>query len=119
MKFIDAILDKIFRKNINIVYCDNLYLSDGLSEKKTEKLKKKIVQGKGNACLLLKSENKDDCIDIVTPFQLRSWVWEGKTAVCIGLADGKDSATDLVQIIIKDCLEKTGGMDLKEYICSL
>ena len=119
MKFIDRILDKIFRKDIKIIYCDNLYLSDGLSEKKTEKLKKKAEQGKGNACLLLKSENKDDCIDIVTSFQLKSKVWEGKSPVCIGLADGKDSAVELVQTIIRDCLEKTGKTDLKEFICSL
>lgn len=119
MKFIDRILDIIFRKDIKIVYCDNLYVSDGLNEKNVQKLKKKVEQGKGSACLLLKSENKNDCIDIVTSFQLRSKVWEGKTAVCIGLADGKESATDLVQTIIMDCLEKTGRIDLKEYICSL
>ncbi len=119
MKFIDAVLSKVFRKENNIVYCENLYLSDGLTEKKVSEIKKKIDQGKGSACLLLKSENKDDCIDIVTALQLRSKVWEGKTPVCIGLAGSKDDATDLVQTIIKDCLEKTGGTDLKEYICSL
>ncbi|MBO7363443.1 MAG: hypothetical protein J6U41_08595 [Lachnospiraceae bacterium] len=119
MKLIDRIIDKIFRKNINIIYCENLYLSDGLTEKKADKLKKKAEQGKGSGCLLLKSENKDDCIDIVTSFQLKSKVWEGKSVKCIGLADSKDSATELVQSIIKDCLEKTGKIDLKEYICSL
>lgn len=119
MKFIDAVSDKIFKKNNNIVYCQNLYLSDGLTEKKVNKLKKQIGQGKGNACLLLKSDNKDDCIDIVTSFQLRSKVWEGRSPVCIGLADGKDSAAELVQVIIKDCLEKTGEIDLKQFICSL
>lgn len=119
MKFIDAVLDKIFRKNINIVYCQNLYLSDGLTEKKADKLKKKIEAGKGSGCLLLKSDNKDDCIDIVTSFQLKSKVWEGKTVVCIGLADSKDSAVSLVENMISDCVDKTGKTDLKEYICSL
>lgn len=119
MKFIDSVLSKIFRKNINIEYCENLYLSDGFTEKKLSKIKKKIEQGKGSVALLLKSENKEDCIDIVTPFQLKSKVWEGKSPVCIGLASGKDDATELVQTVIKDCLEKTGKIDLKEFICSL
>ncbi len=119
MKFVDDLLSKIFRKNINIIYIDDLYLSEDLSEKKLEKLKKKIEQGKGSAALLLKSENKNDCIDIVTPFQLKSKVWEGRDAVCIGLAGSRDEAFDLVQSIIKDCIDKTGGTGLKEFICSL
>lgn len=119
MKFVDAVLSKLFRKNVHITYLDDLYLSEGLSEKKLGKLKKKIEQGKGNAALLLKSENANDCIDIVTPFQLKSRFWEGKEAVCIGLAASRDGAADLVQTIIKDCIDKTGGTDLKEFICSL
>ena len=119
MKFIDSVLSKIFRKNINIVYTDNLYLSDGLSEKKIPKIKKKIEKGKGSVCLLLKSGNDNDCLDIVTPFQLKMKSWEGKSPICVGLADGKDSAVELVETMIKDCLAKTGTSDLKEFICSL
>ena len=119
MKFIDDVISKIFRKDILVTYCDNLYLSDDIGEKKLDKLKKKIGQGKGSACLLIKSENADDCIDIVTPLQLKSRIYEGKSPVCIGLAGSKDTGVELVQTIIGDCMDKTGGLNLKEFICSL
>lgn len=119
MKLIEGVVSKIFRKSVNVVYLDKLYLSDSLSADKLPELKKKIERGKGSVCLLLKSDNKDDCLDIVTPFQLRMKVWEGKSPVCIGIADSKDSAPDLVETIIRDCLEKYGRAELKEYICSL
>ena len=119
MKFIDGILSKIFRKSVNIEYIDGLYLSEALNEKKLPKIKKKIKEGKGSVCLLLKSANDEDCLDIVTPMQLKMKVWEGKNPVCVGLANGKEDAAALVETIIKDCLDKTGGTGLKEFICSL
>ena len=110
---------KIFRKNIELEYRPRLYLSDGLDEKDLARLKKKISKGRGSCAVILISDNENDQFDIVTPFQLKLPVWEGKKPVVAGIADKKDDAPNLVEQIISDCLTARGDLNLKEYICSL
>lgn len=110
---------KFFRDNIELEYRPRLYLSEGLDEKDLARLKKKIARGKGSCAVILISENENDQFDIVTPFQLKLPVWEGKKPVVAGIAEKKEEAPDLVQQIIKDCLKVRGDLELKEYICSL
>ncbi len=110
---------KFFRDNIELEYRPRLYLSEGLDEKDLARLKKKIARGKGSCAVILISENENDQFDIVTPFQLKLPVWEGKKPVVAGIAGKKEEAPDLVQQIIEDCLKVRGDLELKEYICSL
>ena len=110
---------KFFRDNIELEYRPRLYLSEGLDEKDLARLKKKIARGKGSCAVILISENENDQFDIVTPFQLKLPVWEGKKPVVAGIAGKKEEAPDLVQQIIEDCLKVRGNLELKEYICSL
>ena len=109
---------RLFRKTVNLKYSDNLFLSPGIDEAKLPKLQKKIEKGKGKVVLLLRSEDKDDLIDIVTPFQLTFRIWEDKEPVVLGLADDNDEAYELVQTILREGLAES-GKSLKEYICSL
>ena len=110
---------KFFRDNIELEYRPRLYLSEGLDEKDLARLKKKIARGKGSCAVILISENENDQFDIVTPFQLKLPVWEGKKPVVAGIAEKKEEAPDLVQQIIEDCLKARVDLELKEYICSL
>ncbi len=113
------ILDKIFHKDITLEYRPRLYLSEGLTEKDLRRLKRSIAGGKGSCAVILLSENADDMLDIVTPFQLKLPVWKDKKPVVAGIAGKKDEAAELVTTIIQDCLDIRGDLNVKEYICSL
>lgn len=110
---------KFFREKIELQYRPRLYLSEGLDEKDLQRLKRKISKGKGSCAVILLSENADDMFDIVTPFQLKLPVWEGKKPIVAGIAGSKDDAADLTCQMISDCLKSRGDLKLKEYICSL
>ena len=81
---------KFFREKIELQYRPRLYLSEGLDEKNLKRLKRKISKGKGSCAVILLSENADDMFDIVTPFQLKLPVWEGKKPIVAGIAGSKD-----------------------------
>ncbi|MCR4791915.1 MAG: hypothetical protein K5871_04145 [Lachnospiraceae bacterium] len=110
---------KIFRDKIELDYRPKLYLSDALMGRDLTRIKRNIARGKGSCSVILISDNDNDQFDIVTPFQLKLPVWEGKKPVVAGIADGKEDAEALVMKIISDCLKSRGDLKLKEYICSL
>ena len=39
--------------------------------------------------------------------------------VIVGIAEGREEAMDMVQLIIMDCLNSTGGCKVKDYILNL
>ena len=90
---------------------DDLYVGYNLLDKKRQVMWK-IKRGK-------QQFNKYDVLDIYPSNVLTQKWYKDSDIVIVGIAEGREEAMDMVQLIIMDCLNSTGGCKVKDYILNL
>ncbi|MCM1542941.1 MAG: hypothetical protein NC121_17005 [Blautia sp.] len=101
-----------------IRYRSELYLSEGISLKKLDKIKKKLEKKPllSGVFLIAFSANPSDQLDIFDARLLVQSYYVKNPPYVIGIAEDRKEAVALVERIVKECLEKRGDCALKEYL---
>ena len=73
---------------------------------------------RGLFVLTLPTHSKNQ-LDIVPASALRQAFYRKRDPVIVGLAQGKDGAVELLAQIATECVEVTGGADLKAYLAGM
>ncbi len=102
----------------NIVYHPNLYLGEGITTAKLDKIKKRLEK-KPLFCdvyLLMISRNPSDQLEIMAAKQLAQKYYSAHPVQVVGVAQDHSGAVALVEQIVQECLESRGDCALKEYL---
>ena len=99
---------------------DDLYVGYNLLDKKRQVMWK-IKRGKQqfNKYVITLPFNDYDVLDIYPSNVLTQKWYKDSDIVIVGIAEGREEAMDMVQLIIMDCLNSTGGCKVKDYILNL
>ena len=99
---------------------DDLYVGYNLLDKKSQVMWK-IKRGKQqfNKYVITLPFNDYDVLDIYPSNVLTQKWYKDSDIVIVGIAEGREEAMDMVQLIIMDCLNSTGGCKVKDYILNL
>lgn len=103
----------------------NLYLSEGITDKKLDKIKKRL-NGKWNrwkespllsgVFLISIAKNASDQLDIFDARQLVQPFYKKYPVYVIGIAESYEEALQLVERLVQECLKERGDCSLKEYL---
>ena len=87
------------------------------AEKKKDRLIQKIENGKTtvNTYLITLPKTKQNQMEILPAWNLHFWYPRQKCPLIIGLACGREEATEVVCRITKDILEETGDCRIRDY----
>ncbi len=99
-------------------YHSKLYLGDGITEKKLDKIKKKLGKKPllSGVFLIAVSVNPSDQLDIFDARQLIQSYYEKNPPYVIGITKSREEAVELVEQIVQECLRERGDCALKEYL---
>ena len=94
---------------------EDYYVGEGIKD--AEKTKKRIDAGKValGVYLVTLSENPGNLLEIIPSYMLIQKSYYAKCPEIIGMAKGKDEATDLAVDIVKNIYGETGAFQVKEY----
>ena len=94
---------------------EDYYVAEGIKD--AEKTKKRIDAGKValGVYLVTLSENPGNLLEIIPSYMLIQKSYYAKCPEIIGMAKGKDEATDLAVDIVKNIYGETGAFQVKEY----
>lgn len=104
-----------------IEYHHNLYISDGISHSKLDKIKKKL-ENKPLLCnvyLITFSSNPTDQLDIFPARQLAQSYYLKYPVHVVGIASDYNGAVGLVETMVRECLQVRGDCSLREYLGSV
>lgn len=101
-----------------VCYHSKLYLSDGITEKKLDKIKKKLEKKTllSGVFLIAVSANQTDQLDIFEARQLVQSYYLKNPPYVIGIAESRQEAVSLIEQIVQECLQERGDCALKEYL---
>lgn len=101
-----------------VTYSDKLYLGDGVNEKKLNRIKRNIRQGRGrfDIYIISLSNNEDNQLDIFHNAMFKQKLYRKFDIRIVGLASSYDEAVLVVQSILEDTMEVTGKPDMKSYL---
>lgn len=101
-----------------ILYFSNLYVGEGITEKKLDKIKRNLEVRPllSNVYLVTLSQNKDNQLDIFQARQLVQRFYSTHPVCIVGIANTYDDAIALVEEIAKECLKERGDCALKEFL---
>ena len=96
---------------------DNLFLGKKAA-KKAARMKWKINHNAGmiSAYVITVASHPDNLKDIIPSRELLQKGYPKKDMIIIGLADGYEEALEVVQQIVQETYDQTGGMDVKSYL---
>lgn len=96
---------------------EDLYVGYGLLNTKRQVMRK-IKNGKPqlNKYVLTLPCNDYDTLEIYPAGVLTQKWYRESELVIVGIAEGKEEAMDMMQLIIMDCLQDTGSVNVKKYI---
>ena len=96
---------------------NDLYVGYSLLDKKRQVMRK-IKNGKlqFNKYVIALPFNDYDLLDIYPSNVLTQKWYRESDMVIVGIAEGREEAMDMMQLIIMDCLGETGGLKVKQYI---
>ena len=99
-------------------YHSKLYLSDGITEKKLDKIKKKLEKKPlfSGVFLIAVSANPSDQLDIFAARMLAQSYYEKNPPYVIGITESHEEAVSLVEQMVRECLKERGDCALKEYL---
>lgn len=103
-------------------YASKLYLGESISEKKLDKMKRRLEKKPWQAkvYLLTLARNPSGQIEFFDARQLIQPYYKDFSFYVIGLASDRDEALLLVEQITRECLRERGNCSLKEYLlCQL
>ncbi|MCM1185352.1 MAG: hypothetical protein NC251_09710 [Lachnoclostridium sp.] len=99
-------------------YAPELYLGESISEKKLDKIKKKLETKplRAGVYLLTFARNPEEQLEFFDARQLALPHYEGFVFHVVGIASDWDEAAGLVERIVRECLTARGDCSLKEYL---
>lgn len=103
----------------NSVVCrPKLYLGDSINEKKLDKIMKKLKNKPlfSGVYLIAISRSASDQLDIFDAKQLVQSYYKKNPPYVVGIAGNREEAVELVERIVRECLESRGDCALKEYL---
>ena len=94
----------------------NLYLSNNIAHK-ADKIKWKINHNAGQVDIyvITLASNEKNLLDIIPSWELMQKYYPKENLYIIGIAKGYDEALLLVQKIIEEVYQKTGGFLIQSY----
>lgn len=100
------------------IYSPRLYLGESISEKKLDKIKKRLETKplRANVYLLTFAHNPEDQLEFFDARQLVLPHYEDYIFHVIGIASDWEEAASLVEQIVQECLTARGDCSLKEYL---
>ncbi len=97
-------------------YCD-LYVSSGLQKKKNKVLKKLMERvWQPSLYLVTFAQGKQNHLEFFPALLLKQPAYENKTVFVVGIADGYDAAMCLVEDIVQEVVEQSGGTDIRGFL---
>lgn len=104
--------------NMKLEYHHRLYLGDGISESKLDKIKKRLETKPllSGVCLITLSGNPGGQLDIFQAALLVQKHYAKGNVYVVGIAAGYDEAVGLVEKIVQECLQERGDCSLREYL---
>lgn len=103
---------------IKIKLPDKLYIGESLLEENINKLclRLRFRPKKTKLYTILVSENPSDQLDIVQSHYLGSKLYNSRVIKLVGLASTHKEAVELVCKITDECVAKTGGAYIKQFL---
>lgn len=98
-----------------IKFYKNLYVSDSIHHINRIKWKLRTGSGQLNIYLITLS-NTSDQLDCFHNALLKQPVYHKLDLKVVGIASGYEEAMDIIQKILSDVLNQTGGTDMKTYL---
>lgn len=92
------------------------YLYIGDTVKELPKIKQKLKLHAGTSVYVICIAGGDDQLEIYHSAYLKQKYYRYHPPVVIGIASDYDEAVEIIIKITKECLEATGGCNLKEYL---
>lgn len=103
---------------VHIKYHPRLYLSDGITQKELDKIKNKLQKKPiiSNVFLLTPAENQIDMLDIFESKLLAQPHYQNKEIFVIGITKTYSEALNMIEYIVRECLDSRGDCSLREYL---
>ena len=101
-----------------VTYSDKLYLSESINEKKLNKIKRNIKQGRGrfDIYIISLSNNEHDQLDIFHNAMFKQKIYRKFDIRIVGLATSYDEALVVIQRILDDTMQETNTVDMKGFL---
>lgn len=101
-----------------VTYSERLYTGDKIDQKKLNRIKRNIRQGRGRFSLYIiaLSNNDHDQLDIIHNSMFKQKLYRKFDIRIVGLANSYDEATGLVLTMLDDTMNQTGGVDIKKFL---
>lgn len=98
---------------------ENLYIGKN-AQKESSVLIREIEKGScpPQVYLLTLASSLQDQVEIISCRNLKFWYSRKKCPMILGLALGKEEALEVLQQIVQDVLQETGGVDIRSYVQS-
>lgn len=99
-------------------YSPNLYVGEGISERRLHRMKKKLCHRPllMSVYLIVFPENDADQLEIISSRQLLLSYYQKLELSVVGLAKNKDDAVELIVRMTEDCLADRMDCSLKEFL---
>ena len=104
--------------SITLTYHPKLYLGEGIKRKKLDKIKKRLERRPilSGVTLITLSRNPIDQLEIYEARQLQQSYYKKYPPFVVGLAADRQEAVEIVELIVRECIDKRGDCALKEYL---
>lgn len=101
-----------------LTFHERLYLSESISEKKLDKIKKTLERKPllANVYLIVPAGNPDDQLDIFEAKQLVQSFYRNSSFLVIGIAANYGEALQLIEQMVQECMCERGDCKLREYL---
>lgn len=98
-------------------YYKHLYLTEGL-EKKKEKIIRKLESGKlqPSVHVITLAISEKNQLEIYPTLQFKQPAFPEQDLFVVGITKGYEEAVELVEQIVQEVYEQTGGCDIRSYI---
>lgn len=103
---------------LGLIYHPQLYLGEGIKEKKLDRIKRKLEDKPlfSGVFLVTLSRNAFDQLEIYDARQLAQSYYSKYPPYIVGIAKDRAEALGLVERIVRECLLARGDCALKEYL---
>lgn len=100
-----------------MIWYEDLYVGYNLLDKKRKVIRKiKNRKPMFDTYVITLPRNDYDTLEIYPSNVLIQKWYHKPDMVVIGIAKGREEALDMMTLIIMECLEKTGNVNVKKYI---
>ena len=101
-----------------LTFSEHLYLGDGIQKQNMDKLKEKLMNSPifTKVFLITISTNPSEMLDILESKYLTFPYYNSHPLHVVGIANSNKEAIGLTQMIVQDCLDKRGDVDLKSFL---